>query len=46
MIATIAIFAGVQLIWNGSRTLVAKLNSAQPAPAAAITVANPSKPAN
>ena len=46
VIATIAIFAGVQLIWNGSRTLVAKLNSSRPAPAAAITVSGPSKPAN
>ncbi|HEY6466178.1 MAG TPA: sulfite exporter TauE/SafE family protein [Candidatus Acidoferrales bacterium] len=46
MIAMIAIFAGIQLIWSGSRTLVAKLKSAQPAPAAAVTVSSSPKTAN
>lgn len=46
VIAMIAIFAGIQLIWSGSRTLAARLNSAEPAPAAAITVSSTPKAAN
>lgn len=46
VIAMIAIFAGIQLIWSGSRNLVARLKSAQPAPAAAITVSTAPKTAN
>ena len=38
-IATIAIFAGVQLIYSGSRTLSAKLSPALPKPTATASVA-------
>lgn len=33
VIATIAIFAGLQLVWSGSRTLAANRTAARPAPA-------------
>jgi hypothetical protein len=44
VIATIAIFAGVQLIWSGSRTLVARLAPARPA--VPLTVSAAPKTAN
>ncbi|HTZ72894.1 MAG TPA: sulfite exporter TauE/SafE family protein [Candidatus Aquilonibacter sp.] len=41
VIATIAIFAGVQLIWSGSRTLAARLTPVNVAPSSSATVASP-----
>ena len=46
VIATIAIFAGVQLIWTGSRNLVAKLAPARPVTPAPFTVNAAPKTAN
>jgi len=46
VIATIAIFAGVQLIWSGSRTLAARLTPVNAAPPTSSTISGAPKSAN